>query len=96
MTDDRVALIEAFKKADDGNFLRSLAESAPMAYGIMRGLVQRLRHADRKFGSLALPASLPVPDAEVAQGFNSGVMPSFEGRLTDEQVQALVDYLLGQ
>lgn len=35
-------------------FLRSLAESAPMAYGIMRGLVQRLRHADRKIGSLAL------------------------------------------
>jgi len=35
-------------------FLRSLAESAPMAYAIMRGLVQRLRHADRKIGSLAL------------------------------------------
>ena len=35
-------------------FLRSLAESAPMAYGIMRGLVQRLRLADRKIGSLAL------------------------------------------
>src|SRR4051794_9040954 len=27
MTDDRVALIEAFQKADDGNFLRSLAET---------------------------------------------------------------------
>jgi mono/diheme cytochrome c family protein len=36
------------------------------------------------------------PDAEVAQGFSAGVMPSFEGRLTDEQVQALVDYLLGE
>ena len=35
-------------------FMRSLAESAPMAYSIMRGLVQRLRHADRKIGSLAL------------------------------------------
>jgi CRP-like cAMP-binding protein len=35
-------------------FLHSLAESAPMAYAIMRGLVQRLRHADRKIGSLAL------------------------------------------
>ena len=35
-------------------FLRSLAESSAMAYGIMRGLVQRLRHADRKIGSLAL------------------------------------------
>ena len=27
MTDDRMALIEAFQKADDGNFLRSLAET---------------------------------------------------------------------
>jgi len=35
-------------------FLRSLADSAAMAYGIMRGLVARLRHADRKISSLAL------------------------------------------
>jgi mono/diheme cytochrome c family protein len=35
------------------------------------------------------------PDAEVAQGFQPGVMPAFEGRLDDRQVQALVDYLLG-
>jgi mono/diheme cytochrome c family protein len=34
------------------------------------------------------------PDAEIAQGFQPGVMPSFEGRLNDEQVQALVQYLL--
>ena len=27
MTDDRVALIEALQKADDGNFLRGLAET---------------------------------------------------------------------
>lgn len=35
-------------------FTRSLAASTSMAYAIMRGLVQRLRHADRKIGSLAL------------------------------------------
>jgi mono/diheme cytochrome c family protein len=40
--------------------------------------------------------SILDPDAEVAQGFNSGVMPSFEGRLSDKQVQALVEYLLGE
>jgi mono/diheme cytochrome c family protein len=40
--------------------------------------------------------SILDPDAQVAQGFNSGVMPAFEGRLTDAQVQALVDYLLGE
>jgi mono/diheme cytochrome c family protein len=40
--------------------------------------------------------SILDPDADVAQGFSAGVMPSFEGRLTDEQVQALTDYLLGQ
>lgn len=34
------------------------------------------------------------PDAVVAQGFQAGVMPSYEGRLTDEQVQALAEYLL--
>jgi mono/diheme cytochrome c family protein len=34
------------------------------------------------------------PDAEVAEGFQPGVMPAFEGDLTDEQVQALVEYLL--
>ena len=31
----------------------------------------------------------------VAQGFHAGVMPSFEGKLTDKQIQALVQYLLG-
>jgi mono/diheme cytochrome c family protein len=34
------------------------------------------------------------PDAVVADGFQPGVMPSYEGRLTDEQVQALSEYLL--
>jgi mono/diheme cytochrome c family protein len=38
--------------------------------------------------------SLLDPDAVVAEGFQSGVMPSYEGRLTDEQVQALAEYLL--
>jgi cbb3-type cytochrome c oxidase subunit III len=35
------------------------------------------------------------PDKVIAQGFNAGVMPSFDGKLTDKQVQALVQYLLG-
>jgi cbb3-type cytochrome c oxidase subunit III len=35
------------------------------------------------------------PDAQVAEGFQPGVMPSFEGKLTDKQTQALVQYLLG-
>ena len=34
------------------------------------------------------------PDAVVADGFQPGVMPSYEGRLTDEQLQALAEYLL--
>jgi mono/diheme cytochrome c family protein len=34
------------------------------------------------------------PDAEVAQGFQPGVMPSYEGRLNEEQLQALAEYLL--
>jgi CRP-like cAMP-binding protein len=57
--DAHSASVEAETQADvlelgRSDFMRSLADSAPMAYGIMRGLVQRLRHADRKIGSLAL------------------------------------------
>ena len=37
--------------------------------------------------------SLTDPGAFLAEGFGDA-MPSFEGRLTDEQIQALVDYLL--
>jgi mono/diheme cytochrome c family protein len=40
--------------------------------------------------------SLLDPDAVTVEGFQSGVMPSYEGRLDDKQVQALVDYLLGE
>ena len=35
-------------------FARCLPEDSSMAYAVMRGLVQRLRHADRKIESLAL------------------------------------------
>jgi hypothetical protein len=38
--------------------------------------------------------SLLDPDAEVAQDFQPGVMPSDEGRLREEQLQALAEYLL--
>jgi mono/diheme cytochrome c family protein len=37
--------------------------------------------------------SLTDPSAFLVQGFGNA-MPSFQGRLTDEQIQALVDYLL--
>jgi mono/diheme cytochrome c family protein len=37
--------------------------------------------------------SLTNPEAFLAEGFGNA-MPSYEGRLTDEQIQALVDYLL--
>jgi CRP/FNR family transcriptional regulator, cyclic AMP receptor protein len=35
-------------------FARCLPENTSMAYAVMKGLVQRLRHADRKIESLAL------------------------------------------
>jgi len=41
-----------------------------------------------------LSEALLDPDATVADGFQAGVMPSYEGRLTEEQIQALVEYLL--
>jgi mono/diheme cytochrome c family protein len=37
--------------------------------------------------------SLETPDAFLVQGFGNA-MPSFKGRLTDEQIKALTDYLL--
>jgi cytochrome c551/c552 len=37
--------------------------------------------------------SLTAPDAFLVQGFGN-VMPSFEGRLTDQQINALTEYLL--
>jgi CRP-like cAMP-binding protein len=39
---------------DRGSFARCLPENSSMSYNIMRGLVARLRHADRKIESLAL------------------------------------------
>jgi mono/diheme cytochrome c family protein len=52
--------------------------------------------ADREPGTSAeeyVRQSLIDPGAFVVQGFGN-TMPAFEGRLTDEQIQALVDYLL--
>jgi len=40
--------------------------------------------------------SILDPDAFTVSGFQPGVMPSFEGKLDDKQLQALVDYLLGK
>jgi mono/diheme cytochrome c family protein len=39
--------------------------------------------------------SILDPDAVVVSGFQAGVMPSFDGKLSDKQVQALIQYLLG-
>jgi mono/diheme cytochrome c family protein len=40
--------------------------------------------------------SILDPNAYVVKGFQPGVMPVFKGKLTDAQVNALVDYLLGK
>ena len=52
--------------------------------------------ADREPGTSAedyVRESLTAPDAFLVEGFGNA-MPSYEGRLTDEQIQAVVDYLL--
>jgi mono/diheme cytochrome c family protein len=51
---------------------------------------------DREPGTSAedyIRESLTTPEAFLVEGFGNA-MPSYEGRLTDEQIQALVDYLL--
>ncbi len=40
--------------------------------------------------------SILDPNAVVVKGFPAGVMPPFKGKLSDQQVQALVSYLLGK
>lgn len=39
--------------------------------------------------------SIVAPDVYTVSGFGKGVMPSFKGKLSDKQVDALVQYLLG-
>jgi mono/diheme cytochrome c family protein len=51
---------------------------------------------DREPGTSAedyVRESLTNPEAVLVEGFGNA-MPSYEGRLTDEQIQALVDYML--
>jgi len=40
--------------------------------------------------------SILDPTAFTVSGFQTGVMPSFKGKLDDKQLQALTDYLLGK
>ncbi len=58
-------------------FARCLPENSSMAYAIMRGLVQRLRHADRKIESLALMDVY----GRVARALLEFAQPDKEGRL---------------
>jgi cytochrome c oxidase subunit 2 len=37
--------------------------------------------------------SIVEPDAEIAQGYNGGIMPSYRQSLSQEQLDALVSYL---
>jgi mono/diheme cytochrome c family protein len=57
-----------------------------------------LEAAAKKFGKGKPPEdyvreSIVKPDAFIVPGYGNA-MPSFQGRLTDKQIQALVDYLL--
>jgi cbb3-type cytochrome c oxidase subunit III len=71
---------KANANGDVGPNLDELAQDASQAGGSPEEFVQQ---------------SLLDPDAEVAEGFPGGVMPSYEGRLDEKQIQALVQYLLG-
>jgi len=72
-------LAKANATGTTGPSLDDLAQSAEQAEGSPEEYVRE---------------SLLDPDAVVAEGFQPGVMPSYEGRLTDEQLQTLVEYLL--
>jgi len=67
-------------------FARCLAENSSLSYGVMRGLVQRLRQADRKIESLALSdvygrvatALMDMADTPATGPMVSRVMKDFE------------------
>jgi mono/diheme cytochrome c family protein len=76
------ASCHTFSKAGaNGNVGPNLDELASMAGGSPEEFVRQ---------------SILDPNAKVTQGFQPDVMPPFEGKPTDQQVQALVDYLLGE
>ena len=58
-------------------FARCLPENTSMAYAVMKGLVQRLRHADRKIESLALMDVY----GRVARALLEFAQPDREGQL---------------
>jgi CRP-like cAMP-binding protein len=58
-------------------FARCLPENTSMAYAVMKGLVQRLRHADRKIESLALMDVY----GRVARALLEVAQPDHEGQL---------------
>ncbi len=58
-------------------FARCLPENSSMAYAVMKGLVQRLRHADRKIESLALMDVY----GRVARALLEFAQPDKEGQL---------------
>jgi CRP-like cAMP-binding protein len=58
-------------------FARCLPENSSMAYAVMKGLVQRLRHADRKIESLALMDVY----GRVARALLEVAQPDREGQL---------------
>ena len=58
-------------------FARCLPENTSMAYAVMKGLVQRLRHADRKIESLALMDVY----GRVARALLEVAQPDREGQL---------------
>ena len=58
-------------------FARCLPENSSMAYAVMRGLVQRLRQADRKIESLALMDVY----GRVARALLESALPDIDGQL---------------
>lgn len=74
-------LAKAGSKANIGPSLDDLAAAA----------------GDREKGKSAekyVREAIVEPGAFTVEGFGAGVMPAYEGRLTDKQLQALIDYLL--
>ena len=73
------------KAGTNGNIGPSLNDLASVAGTLVPG----------QSASEYVHESIVDPDAYTVKGFNAGVMPSYEGKLSEKQLDTLVDYLLG-
>ena len=81
------------RRATDA-LIEQMEQIADPVERLRRLMVAATELEEEEHPDVRLLPSASDPVAVVAEGFQPGVMPSYEGRLSDEQVRALAEYLL--